>query len=237
MRIHVSVVVLLLTCTVVRLGQAASLPTPSSTQTLVYTWEEELPDDAAKRRGTTDDDDDDKAMVLPRRRILSTAKEDSTFGSPLLLSTDPSREQTTTAAAPPHKLRTDRWEFKVHWTTRKKKRQGKKYERLQVEFSENGYLRLLPSANANHSSAIGHWELASHGVTWSLVMPEDDDGVRTAFHGDLLLNPFGPQPRMIRGVVLRGRLGGWFRPVVGRFTGEGIGEDTSDLSYRNRKSL
>lgn len=249
MRIHLSVfVIVLLIGTVLRLGHAASPPS-SPTQTIVDTWEEEVPDGAAKRgRGTTtadDVDDDDKATVLPRRSIVSTSKEDPT-SSPFGLLQSTNHPNNREQAPLPHKLRTDRWEFKVHWMTNKKKRQGQTYERLQVEFSENGYLRLISSSSAsadpNHPSssfaAIGQWELALHGVTWSLVLPDDkDDGVRTSFHGDLLLNPFGPQPRMIRGVVLRGRAGGWFRPVVGRFTGEGIGEDQADLSYRNRKSL
>jgi hypothetical protein len=67
------------------------------------------------------------------------------------------------------------------------------------------------------------------------------------FHADLHLHPFGPRPRLSRGVVLHersassSRSGGgsspsrWFRPVVATFSGVGIGRDTVDLSYRGRR--
>jgi hypothetical protein len=67
------------------------------------------------------------------------------------------------------------------------------------------------------------------------------------FHADLHLHPFGPRPRLSRGVVLHekgsscGTSGGadrssrWFRPVVATFSGFGVGRDTVDLSYRGRR--
>jgi hypothetical protein len=70
------------------------------------------------------------------------------------------------------------------------------------------------------------------------------------FHADLHLHPFGPHPRLSRGVVLHeksssssgsGGVGGggspsrWLRPVVATFSGVGIGRDTVDLSYRGRQ--
>ena len=106
-------------------------------------------------------------------------------------------------------------------------------DRLVLEFSDNGYVRMVSSADNATTTAIGQWELASHGLTWNLPLPEQDGMV---FHGDLLLNPFGEQPRIIRGVVIRETPRLWFRPVVATFTAQGIGEDTADLSYRNRKS-
>jgi hypothetical protein len=64
------------------------------------------------------------------------------------------------------------------------------------------------------------------------------------FHADLHLHPFGPRPRLSRGVVLheKGSSSGaadrssrWFRPVVATFSGVGVGRDTVDLSYRGRR--
>ncbi|CAM9274926.1 unnamed protein product, partial [Discosporangium mesarthrocarpum] len=57
---------------------------------------------------------------------------------------------------------------------------------------------------------------------------------------ELHWNVFGSQPRMFRGTVTRDRfpsspLPPWlFRPVVAAFTGFGVGDDTSDTSYRHR---
>jgi hypothetical protein len=127
--------------------------------------------------------------------------------------------------------------------------------------------------------SVGTWELTPTGLSWTLGLDDDPaegsrdgDGDRDhgtggggdrrgggahgvySFHADLHLNPFGPHPRLSRGVVLHGRAGksgdalagaskgggggssvGWFRPVVATFEGSGIGRDSADLSYRHRR--
>jgi len=67
------------------------------------------------------------------------------------------------------------------------------------------------------------------------------------YHADMHLSKFQEQPRMIRGTITRDR---WnerslpftnfvlgrhlFRPVIGTFSAEGVGEDTIDVSYKDR---
>jgi len=97
------------------------------------------------------------------------------------------------------------------------------------------------------------------GNSCSDGVEEDDGEEEYEFRAGLHLNPFGAHPLFVRGIVLggggsdddgEGDCGGsngttegklarsrrkrWFRPVVGTFTGIGIGRDTSDLSYSNR---
>jgi hypothetical protein len=66
------------------------------------------------------------------------------------------------------------------------------------------------------------------------------------------LNHFNAQPKLMQGSIVRychvngqedpmmddlfvqPRKRKWFRPVVGSFSGMGIGEDTADLAYTNR---
>jgi len=59
------------------------------------------------------------------------------------------------------------------------------------------------------------------------------------YHADIHLNKFGERPRMFRGVITRDRHSSFLpsnflRPVVGTFSAEGIGHDTSDTSYKER---
>ena len=56
---------------------------------------------------------------------------------------------------------------------------------------------------------------------------------RASSPADLILNPFGSCPRMVRGTIVKDS-GKCFRPVVATFSGEGIGQDTVNLSYRER---
>jgi hypothetical protein len=175
---------------------------------------------------------------------------------------------------PPHRLRTDRWHIHVQWRGVMKKRtrsneNGTSSSRnlakqvLELEFSDNGYVRCWwpdhttssrgSDDNSNASSSttnvtIGKWELASQGLTWNLPLLSNHHRkhhpMMLVFHGDLVLNPFGEQPKLIRGVILpdddnksTGSTKRWFRPVLGTFTGAGIGKDTADLSYSHRKSI
>jgi hypothetical protein len=211
-------------------GDALASPPP-----VKLIWTEEFPSD-----DTNDEKLPSPERKPPRRKILSTEAQEQPLSPYSLLS--PTSQRSSSAAdqqrQSPHKLRTNRWELRVHW------RNGRtRSERLDVEFSDNGYVRLLTSDSATENSSIpgeavtasiGNWELAPHGLTWKLPM---GDRQLFTFYGDLLLNPFGDQPKITRGLILRETKSGWFRPVVATFTASGIGEDTADLSYRNRKRL
>ena len=188
------------------------------TENVRLVWEEELPSSA-------NIEEEASSEQHRRRQLVSTEK--STHHDLFPFSRRPESSTTSKSWQPPHKLRTNRWAMHVHWRERRQK------ETIELEFSENGYVRWV-SPSSTTTVAIGHWELASHGLKWNLPVPNQDH--RLLFHGDLLLNPFGSQPRIIRGLVIRETPRRWFRPVVATFAGEGIGEDTADLSYRNRKS-
>ena len=54
-------------------------------------------------------------------------------------------------------------------------------------------------------------------------------------------NPFGNAPRMVKGSVVKDNvrfgLKNFFRPVTASFSGDGVGEDTLDISYKSRPSF
>jgi len=156
----------------------------------------------------------------------------------------------------PHPMRTDMWNVSMHWKE-KQRRQG----RLEVEFHENGFVRCCFAGDDQDGSGedtqhemlgIGKWEVQPWGVFWTIHDEKLDR--EYSFSADLLLNPFGDQPKMIRGVVTRqsGSKGrrdehqddgyvtralAWFRPVVGTFRAVGTGEDTADLGYKKRRAI
>jgi hypothetical protein len=100
---------------------------------------------------------------------------------------------------------------------------------------------------------IGKWKFDTSGVSWSIpvhMKSPDSQSRRTTlhYHADIHLSKFQDQPRMIRGVVTRDHFNDWslpipfmrkfeknlFRPVIATFTGQGVGHDTVDISYKNR---
>jgi len=92
----------------------------------------------------------------------------------------------------------------------------------------------------NHSESdddtqyiVGTWKLSPSGVVWSMSW----DGHMYSFFADLQLAPFGPNPKMYRGLVIRDRSilpKRFMRPIVATFTGMGVGTDTTDFSYKGR---
>jgi len=120
-----------------------------------------------------------------------------------------------------------------------------------LEFSRNGYVRAIPSDENNNrlcKPAVGRWEVLPNGIVWKIPIQykenkkcsESSKETVLNYYADLHLNQFGSCPKMMRGLVTRDRFPNsklpkqWFRPVVARFTGEGVGEDTADVSYRHR---
>ena len=132
----------------------------------------------------------------------------------------------------PHVLRTDQWELKLKWTNRsfrtvlynKDTLTQNSTTCMQLEFADNGYVRQIPISQEKNwrgrtvtrqSGSIGKWACSTRGVAWSLTTP-DQNGSELLFHGQLLLNPFGKQPKLIRGVILdySQQSRNWFRPIV-----------------------
>jgi hypothetical protein len=151
----------------------------------------------------------------------------------------------------PHPLRTDVWKLTVRWRQQHSySRQNKKKattKDMLLEFADNGYVRLCPqhddidTADADKSTAIaaantpiGTWKLDPSGLSWHFPLNDTEH----YFFADIHINPFGPYPKMTRGIVIRehGRQSwkSWFRPVVATFVGTGVGTDTADFSYRHR---
>jgi hypothetical protein len=121
---------------------------------------------------------------------------------------------------------------------------------MELEFASNGYVKTKSNERDNKKdepATIGQWKLHPSGIGWDLKVIDRDKNESAIYHyhADLVLNPFGPHPHMIRGIVTRdcrrpninesGSRKRWFlRPVVATFTGVGIGEDTVDVSYQDR---
>ncbi|KAL7579420.1 hypothetical protein ACA910_014085 [Epithemia clementina (nom. ined.)] len=187
-------------------------------RTITILWREEVPIPKQTVR----------RALKPKRQLVAL----SSLSNPT--TTTQTKRKRKRVHSEPHKLRTDKWELSLRWNRSLKNVQSKS---MQLEFADNGFVRQLLSGKQeclNDFCPIGKWACSSRGVSWYLSM---GDSSELLFHGQLLLNPFGAQPKMIRGIVLdNSHPRTWFRPIVGAFTGEGIGEDTADFTYRNRNS-
>ena len=134
----------------------------------------------------------------------------------------------------------------MHWTSKRERQQPFFASTLQLEFHPNGYC-LTKSLPNDQVLGMGHWQVFPWGVWFTLY--EFDSNVEYTFLAGLHLNPFGKQPKLLQGSVLR-HTGPvfdaeqdtvfvkpprkWFRRVVGTFSGEGIGMDMADFSYAQR---
>ena len=166
----------------------------------------------------------------------------------------------------PHPLRTDLFKLNVRWKS--KIERGFFGKEVEFEFHPDGLVRgmrmsdmSLTEEDSSSSNSqrrqqqrvlgIGTWKLYPWGVEYSI---QATNGYIYLFQASVHLNPFGKQPKLSHGTVLREQSldgGGirdeemdepylhiprrkWFRPVVASFQGIGIGEDTADFSYKNR---
>lgn len=226
-------------------------------------WQEEdFPDESSTKKPTTKQPRRKNrfwwgslAELLQQGRPLHHLEA----GSPaydLLRSAGMMDDEKEPVTEPPHPLRTDEWQLTLHWRQRPHTRRTKK-DRLFLEFAENGYVRTVvpssesadrddqkgpprvdqrSSSDADEPLVVGTWKLGAAGLSWKLQL--DGDEQEYLFVADLHPNPFGTQPKLTRGIVLQqGSASSWFRPIVGTFTGRGIGQDTADLSYRNRRGF
>ena len=143
------------------------------------------------------------------------------------------------------------------------RRKSSGYRKRQVmQFARNGYVKILVDDHDTDGKDItlkkrprvGKWRIGHSGVAFDIpvqLSPRRKKGRKSSseqqprlttlhYHADIHLNKFGERPRMFRGVITRDRYASSFlppnflRPVVGTFSAEGIGHDTSDTSYRER---
>jgi hypothetical protein len=150
----------------------------------------------------------------------------------------------------PHPMRTDTWGMKIHWKGRQRRQRDRHFSKtMQLEFHPNGYVRAQETlSDGKLMFGIGEWELLPCGAVFTIYT---SNHCKYVFHANLHLNPFGKQPKLLQGVVvrevtsayqdaemdhpfLRRRRIPWFRPVVATFEALGTGEDMADLSYQNR---
>lgn len=142
-----------------------------------------------------------------------------------------------------HPMRTDKWKLHIHWRGKERTWQKRQRPRIvELEFHPNGYCRFC---GGDDVLGIGTWQVFPWGVWFTM---EDSAKKLYTFTAGLHLNSFGPQPKMIQGNVMREvnpnhdeddfflkrQPKPWFRPVVGTFSGEGIGQDMADFSYKSR---
>lgn len=137
-------------------------------------------------------------------------------------------------------------------------KRGSSYRKRQVmQFARNGYMKILEDERSDTSGKknklkVGKWRIGHSGVAFDVPVQvnvkrkkgNNDDNVisRTTvlhYYADIHLNKFGERPRMFRGVITRDRYSSFLppsflRPVIGTFSAEGIGHDTSDTSYKAR---
>ncbi|KAL3822984.1 hypothetical protein ACHAXA_008124 [Cyclostephanos tholiformis] len=150
-----------------------------------------------------------------------------------------------------------------HRPTRRKVTVNGKYRKRQVmQFARNGYVRVIyddgggkdggrvvVGGGGRSKPRVGKWRIGHSGVAFDIpvhLMPNGDDGAMSRrrmtvlhYHAEIHLNKFGERPRMFRGVITRDRHSSFLppnflRPVIGTFSAEGIGRDTSDTSYKER---
>mmetsp|Transcript_21579 Transcript_21579/g.39141 ORF Transcript_21579/g.39141 Transcript_21579/m.39141 type:complete len:81 (-) Transcript_21579:248-490(-) len=76
------------------------------------------------------------------------------------------------------------------------------------------------NSNTNETLAIGTWKLLpSSGIMWKFPVQQTDSSAITTIrcHIDLIVNPFGNRPRMVRGTIVKNGCK-WFRPAVATFS-------------------
>ena len=198
------------TCTRCFASSAPSQDPPS----LIY-WEEEIPESAK-----------DYKPKRARRRLFWQGRLDI---SDTLL--DASKETTTSKKATPHSMRTNEWKLDLNMSNKERNRLGIQNKTLLLDFAETGHVCVRQGNNSTLS--IGTWTLHPSGITWQFPVTSDGSMTTLQCHADLILNPFGSHPRMVRGTIVK-NCRKWFRPVVATFSAEGIGQDTVDVSYRER---
>jgi hypothetical protein len=197
----------------------------SSTQQVDYLyWEEEIPNVASQ-------DSKEEETQVKRRRLFWQGRMDD---KSLTGATDADGSSATTSRPEPHSMRTNEWQVELSMSRKERHRLGIHNKTIFLDFSETGHVRVMNS-NTSATLAIGTWKLLPSGIMWKFPIQQTDSSAITTIqcHADLILNPFGSRPRMVRGTMVK-NCRKWFRPVVATFSAEGVGQDTADVSYRDR---
>eukprot|EP01084_Bolivina_argentea_P007286 13689_1 len=124
-----------------------------------------------------------------------------------------------------HPLRTSQWRIcRRHYGLPFCRRE----ENESVTFHRNFTL-------STDQGRCGKWRADDGSVIWTT---HNEGRNETRYRAELFWNVFGDQPRMVRGTVSRDRrcvhLPRWlFRPVIGSFTGVGVGRDTNDRAMNH----
>ena len=68
-----------------------------------------------------------------------------------------------------------------------------------LDFSETGRFQVMNN-NTNETLAIGTWKLLPSGIMWKFPIQQTVSSAITMIrcHIDMILNPFGNRPRMVR---------------------------------------
>jgi hypothetical protein len=191
-----------------------------------------------------------KCKTPPRRWLWHGRYDDELTWMPDVEDSSTTTQQQLQTKKPRivvHPMRTNLWNLNVHWNGGRERRQPRIFaKQLEIEFALNGYCK--GQTSKGDVLAIGTWEVVPWGVWFTL---EDATGYEYTFTAHLHLNSFGDQPKMMQGSIVRyEQVNGqadpeqdrsfvkptakWFRPVVGTFSGVGMGKDTADLSYSSR---
>mmetsp|Transcript_9664 Transcript_9664/g.13669 ORF Transcript_9664/g.13669 Transcript_9664/m.13669 type:complete len:263 (-) Transcript_9664:1321-2109(-) len=209
---------------------------------IIY-WEEIIPQERSDEKSS-----EAKRISGEKRKVL-WKKEDQVNMDPIQMMLQSKQPKKKNDEVTPHPMRTDEWKLQI-------KCRGKNKDLFKgidtLEFARNGYVRVVPCDEGDNNRlckpAVGKWEVLPNGIAWTIpiqIRGDDactDSGKETVlnYFADLHLNQFGGCPKMMRGVITRDRFPNsrlpkqWFRPVLARFAGEGIGEDTADVSYQHR---
>jgi hypothetical protein len=187
-------------------------------------------------------DDDASSITQNKRRLFCSGRVENGLD-------DGNKEkENKKKSIEEHPLRTDLFNLHVTWLgifPNKNKERLRQSKTMQVEFHRNGYCRLCTSNNK--VIGIGNWNLKPWGMWFSIPCDDCDYTFTVGLH----LNPFGKQPKLMQGTIVKSTSkkeyydeqdhlfvkkpdNKWFRPVVGTFSGVGIGIDTMDLSYADR---
>mmetsp|Transcript_671 Transcript_671/g.842 ORF Transcript_671/g.842 Transcript_671/m.842 type:complete len:235 (-) Transcript_671:1361-2065(-) len=188
------------------------------TQLTATYWEEEIPIlDSSTSTGTSDEDLTEPSSKAPRPLVCFSKYQADQY----------QENKSTRVKKEMHKLRTNFWQ--LSFASRDRRIFPSKT--MIMDFDKSGFC--LHKSN----QTIGKWRSLPSGLTWQIPLSK---GVNLHFSAEVVLNPYGKHPKMLRGTVIRDRFASswlptkWFRPVVGAFEAEGIGEDLLDLTYEDR---
>ena len=195
--------------------RAFSHDAPTVVQPSLVYWEEETP--LGVNIGNCEaSDKKEKRRLIWKSKLL---KMDPLLKLPL-------KERTQHPISKPHPMRTDEWCIQL--------RSGRRLfgtNTMNLQFSDNGFVKLLNESSTILEASIGQWKVMPSGIRWELPVKTNHNKTTTLHcHADLVLNSFGSQPHMVRGIITRDRFQDsflprhWLRPVVATFTSVGIGE-------------